>query len=263
MVFILLLSLNGCGDSGPESVPSQGVTTESLSADMHVSSTGGEVVTVEAAIRQGAVSNGYFVDLSTGDSLRASSIGDPADIRFDGDLFGKTARLPDWIKSLEKGTRNVFVHHQDGIWYFTTFSGTAEDTEFTISLLRNDQNDAPRTTVKLPPAYAITEPAAGQVFSRNSDPITVTWSPGDSGYVMRLKGFVSCQNNASGEWSSSEIVDTGGYVIGAGTFNGYSGSCSIVIGVERFRHGQLDPAFGCGGKIEAHQYRTIMINSLD
>ncbi|MBU0729350.1 MAG: hypothetical protein KKE17_06740 [Proteobacteria bacterium] len=263
LAFFLVLSMHGCGDPGSNHVSSRGVTTESISADMHVSSSDGEVVTVEAAIKEGTFASGFYIDLAPEDIFMASVVGEPSSVRINDNLFENTSQLEEKYKRLTQGTRDVFGISQDGIWYYTTFGGTDENTEITISLLREQQNDAPRTIVKLPPAFEILEPLAGQAFSRSSDAITVGWNQGSLGDVMRLKGFVSCLNNSNGVWSSPEITDTGSYVINAGTFSGYTGSCSVSIGVERFRLGQLDPAFGNGGKIEAHQYRMVMIFTVE
>ena len=90
------------------------------------------------------------------------------------------------------------------------------------------------------------------------------WTPANPGYSMKVSGFVTCSNGASGEWDSGSFVSqTDSYEIAAGTFGGYTGDCSVTIGVENSLLKAADPAFRPGSFIQSHQYRSIAVATIE
>jgi len=263
--------LSGCTeDDGYEVVDSTGVATSSIAADMHVSYTGSQVVTVEVNLNEGPLGAYNDINLIYGDTLKASTIGDPANLNFSDNLFDNLLEITNQVKTLQQGTRRVYGNEISGIWYYATIDAKYRDKEFTLSLERGYQNDAPNSVVSLPPDFrvGIAEAAGGNTVSR-SGPISVTWSPANAGFFQEIRAFVNCSNGTTDEqsWEINNF-DTANplssYAIPAGTFNYPTATyCDITFGMEHRGRGTADPALHSTSTIQAHQYRNITIGTVE
>ena len=264
-VIALTVIVGGCTNDDYQVVDSPGVPTDSISAEMHVNYTGSQVVTVEVMMREGPVNSNTDINLTGGDTLKGSTIGDPSNLNYGDNLYDNLIEISNQVKTLERGTRRVYDHAIAGIWYYTSTEAKYRTKEFTVSFLRGGQNNAPRSVVRLPPdmSISIDELATTRTLSR-SGPITVRWSPANPGYSMEVSGFVNCSDGAIGEWSSGVFDNLPGnpvdsYEIAANTFAGYSGDCIVTIGVESSILGSADPALHPSSFIRGHQYRRLQI----
>jgi hypothetical protein len=130
---------------------SAGVATSSISAEIHVSYTGSQVVTVETLLRDGPVGSGTDINLVSGDTLKVSTLGDPSQLSYSDNLFDRLVEVTDQVKNLEQGSRRVYGKYISGVWYYATIDAKYRDKDFTVSLLRDHQNDAPNSIIHLPP----------------------------------------------------------------------------------------------------------------
>ncbi|MCG6969484.1 MAG: hypothetical protein LJE85_06930 [Gammaproteobacteria bacterium] len=266
VILILAVIINACtSDDVNTIVDSPGVNTASISAEIHVSYTGSQAVTIEVMLREGTINSNTDINLISGDTLKASTVGDPSQLNFSDDLFNNLLEISNQVKTLQRGTRRVYDHIISGIWYYATTDAKYRDKEFTVSLLRNSQNDAPNSVVSLPPDFSISidELTASNIVSR-SGPVTVRWSPISPGYSMEITGFVNCSNGDTDEWPAVSLNSSAGsYVIPTENLTGYSGDCIITIGAETWTLGSTDPAFQITSFIQGHQYRTRAIATVE
>ncbi|WP_455209782.1 hypothetical protein [Kaarinaea lacus] len=245
-------------------VDSPGVATSSISAEMHVSYTGSQAVTIEVMLREGQIDSNTDINLTAGDVLKASTIGDPSQLDFGDDLFDNLIEISNQVKTLEQGTRRVYNDIIAGIWYYATTDAKYRDKEFTLSLLRGGQNDAPNSVVRLPPDFnlSVDEWVNGSEVSR-SGPITLRWSPVIPGYSMEISGFVNCDSGTTAEWPGQSVNSADGSLeIPALTFD-YTGDCIITFRVESWTLGSPDPALDPSSFIKGHQYRTMLIATVE
>jgi len=88
LAILFAVVVSGCsGSDDYKVVDSPGVATNSISAEMHVSYTGSQTVTIEVMLREGLVTSNTDINLTSGDTLKASTIGDPSQLDFGDNLF--------------------------------------------------------------------------------------------------------------------------------------------------------------------------------
>jgi hypothetical protein len=227
-------------------------------------------VTIEVMLREGPIDSNNDINLISGDTLKASTVGDLSNLNFSDNLYDNLIEISNQIKTLEQGTRRIYNDIISGIWYYTATDAKYRDKEFTVSLLRGNQNDAANSVVRLPPDISISvdELASSSIVSR-SGTITVRWSmAGDSNnqtsYPMQVTGYINCSNGESGGWQSN-IFDstTGNYVVPSNEVSGFTGQCIVTIGVESSTLGSADPALHPTSFIRGHQYRTLAIATVE
>jgi len=259
------MTLNACFNDVADST---GVATSSMSAEIHVSYTGSQVVTVETMLRDGPISSTTDINLTGGDTLKVSTLGDPSKLNYSDNLFDRLLEVSDQVKIMEQGSRRIYGKYISGLWYYATIDAKYRDKEFTVAFFRDKQNDAPNSAVSLPPGFSVSieEMQVNPVLSR-SGAMTVRWSPANPGYSMKVSGFVSCSNGTSGEWDSGSFVNQDPspdyHQIPAGTFSTYTGDCIVTIGVENSIMNSADPAFRPGSFIQSHQYRSLAVATTD
>jgi len=152
-----------------------------------------------------------------------------------------------------------------GIWYHADFKVPETRPEYTVSLMRSHNDNAPGSRVGLPAPFEITEPSAGSsiVFSRSRAPIAVRWSPSDTANTMSLAAIIACEDGRSETWFESSLADIGIFTITANTFSSLKGECTASLNVQRSQSGLLDPAFGKGGIISGRQSRNVNLNTVE
>jgi len=228
--FLALCTLAACS-----SVASSSVKTSGISAALEVSANGNGTSLATAQLFVDS-SQTDRVDLSTGDSLVASAVGQ-----------SQTMARSDALGVVS---------------YSSTFQGLDQGgTTFTIALSRASDTSAPNSVCTMPLPFAITAPVGGPSFSRAAD-LTVTYAPGGTGDAMSWLASGDCIETTG---SQSVTGDPGSFVIAKGTLTSSAGqtgaTCSVSVTVYRMRNGTLDSAYGYGGKIFAQQTRTVMFTS--
>lgn len=230
------------GAAACEQVDSDEVATDAIYANMVVTANGDGNSEAVTTLRVGGNTSNTYLELTENDALIAAA-GDPA------------------VTSAMQEQENL-----GAVSYHASFAGEAEDTPFKISFLRTHAADqecngvsAPNSTVALPAPFAITAPATNASFSRANDDIVVTWAASGETDPMSWSAIGGCTQLAGGQVSG----DPGTLTIPAGMIMGTdtSGTCNVVVSLERTREGALDPAYGEGGVIRARQLRSVTLQS--
>ena len=225
---------------GCTSVDSSAVDTSGIYADLSVDATGDGTSTVWAFFHEGDATSTVFLALSGGDAAHAYM--EVLATEFDKDmietsLFGATG-------------------------YSADFDNASGEVSFRVKLDRSATGkvSAPSSVVTLPAPFSIVAPASNTSFSRTTGTITIDWNPYNSGELMSYEITGSCiQDQAAGISS-----DTGHLQIGPNDILSLSGheseSCDIIVTIDRYRNGTVDPAYGHGGVFKATQERQINLH---
>lgn len=217
--------VSGCGE---EDVDSDAIKTKGMHAIITAVASGNGETVVTAQLRVGG-DNGTIVELSSGDTLV-------------GTVDGETKTLGA-IEDREK--------------YRATFDTDAADTEIQVSFEREEDEDAPDSSVTLPDPFSILDLEEEEV--QRGDDVLITWEPEGSGDInWSLDG--DCVWTADGTTS-----DDGSHTLTAedvevlGTDEGEN--CEVTVTLERAASGSVDPAFEEGGTIRAYQRRSVSFTS--
>lgn len=187
------------------------------------------------------------------------SVGSPTGTLLDlseNDTFTATAR----------GVERAFAKIPNilGDFSYETYFPFAEDNmEIRLSLLRENEVDAPNSVVRLPEGFTVTSPVEDTVFAQDGD-ITVTWEPFGFDKDMFVFFDIDCEvpEGQIGRGKTFVTEDTGSatYQMKDVLFDFVPrGDCLSSVRVDRSQEGTVDPNFGHGGTIEATQYRTVPI----
>lgn len=230
-----LALLSACSS---EQTSSAVVRTEGIWASMKVESDGNKSRVV-AELNVSSASGNNLV-LSSQDTLTATAGG--------------------VSKTLLKDTDILDIDYQEYL------DVTADDTEFTIALLRQNDSDAPDSKVTLPPNFSIHGPLSSDVFTRNQT-IAVDWDGLGEGKTANLNISSVCKTTTGSDIlqaTNMSIDDDGQYDINLGELDmfkntevDYSKDCTLNLTIRRESIGQVDSMFVSGSKIEAAQYRRV------
>ncbi len=224
----LALAATGCSK---ETVSSANIRTKGIAATIVVTGSASGSSEVEATLRVGGDESNTYVMLEGGDKLVAKAAEETKD-----------------------------MHAESEGVYLAQFATNAQDTPFTVSLLRGEDEDAPDNTVSLPAPFTIgalptTSP------SRASDDLTVTWDPATGGDSMRMEVKGDCIFSKK----FSIPGDSGSFVIAKGQLDSTGGSepkaCDLTITLWRTRKGTTDIGLDRESSIEASQRRTATFTS--
>lgn len=237
---LFLLATAAC-----ERVESSDVRTSGIYADMTVTAVGDGTSRVSAALRVGGSLSNTYLDLVDGDELMAIQGEDEA-------------RMSE--RSIPLGP----VHYE------ATFDVDTENTPFRVSFAREPHDEtekecrggsAPNSFATLPAPFTIDAPAEDRAFSRADDDIEITWSPNGRRDAMSWRASGSCIEGDSGDIDT----DNGRFVISRGKLRlrreADDNSCDVTITITRSRPGQIDPAYGEGGRFVARQVRSVEVRS--
>jgi hypothetical protein len=216
-------------------VESKSILTSGMSALMSVSADGTGQSVAAASLRVGDSAVDY-VDLSTGDSLVASS----------------------GAKSQSMSRSSLF----NIVTYSTSFSGLdADGTPYTIAFKRSLDAGAPSSTCTMPAPFTLTTPPPASTFSRGASDITLTWKGGTADTMRyELKGdCLASKSDAITGDPGTLLIPKGTIAVGDPKYAGQN--CTGTLVVKRQRQGKLDPAFGHGGSIFGEQVRSVSFTS--
>ena len=219
------LAVTGCSS---ESTDSSNVKTAGIYADLSVDADSSSNAVVEAALKVGGSSSNTYLELVSGDVLTASN----------GIHTQTMTRIGsgNWVR------------------YRATLPDTPlnSDSQFTISLTRAADTDAPSSSVSLAPVISITQPPVDFIssYSRSADDLLISWDPISSGESTRLTIEGSCIQQF--QWP---VTGLSSFTVQAGNLHGWSSlsgadtGCSATIRLERIRYGAVDPAYSEGGNL--------------
>ena len=200
------LAVTGCSS---ESTDSSNVKTAGIYADLSVDADSSSNAVVEAALKVGGSSSNTYLELVSGDVLTASN----------GIHSQTMTRIGsgNWVR------------------YRATLPDTPlnSDSQFTISLTRAADTDAPSSSVSLAPI------------------VSITWDPISSGDSTRLTIDGSCiyqyqHTVAAGDTSITLPVNA---LHESAGLSATDKGCSATITLERIRYGAVDPAYSEGGNL--------------
>jgi hypothetical protein len=214
---------------------SENTKTREIFAELKVVATSDKLVTVEATLKLGGPGSDTLVNLAVDDSLVAS-VGTDSKVMNGGGFL------------------------DDGL-YTAKFSNTAENTEFTIGLLRNREGDeqAPSSTGTLPAPFTL---GALKNFSRSQEDFTITWDPSGSDDTMHLQAVnnTDCPLSFDADLSG----DSGSYTFPKGSLKAATmnpEACHLNIELTRTRKGSADSHYARGSSLTLSQVRSGVVSS--
>jgi hypothetical protein len=221
---VLALALVGC----TEDVESTDVKTTGIYPEFTVTATGNGRSRVEAALKVGGSNSNTFLDLTGGDTLEVTADGE--------------------TKTLD-GSGNRYI---------ATFEIDEGGTEFVFAFLRDDDDNAPMSTVQLPEPFDMEVTSADVI--RAEDDVTFTWEPeGDGDINVHVDGDCVFFHDA-------DTPDDGDHSVGPEELEGpgddEGDECTGTVELTRQLSGEIDSAFTEGGRIRAYQVRSDTFTSL-
>lgn len=280
-VLLLVALLVGCIDGDPPT-PSPVVPTSDMYTEIHAFSTDGGTIYTEAYIKRGGPTTTDYVRLEDGDELYVSKNKSYSDLSLTSDnFFADVSRATDEhhrMQEVSHSSETAFgipffsflrfsltSYGELGTRYIANATGFDPGTDVVVSFMRPTRLDAPNSRVTLPADFEITEPIQGQsaIYSRSLEDIVIRWSPSGSALVPSFFLVANCDTGDVGTWEPSLASDSGELIIPAGSLSGVSGNCILRISVTRSQLGLVDPAFGWGGIIKAHQIRFANVTTTD
>ena len=228
--------------SGCSNTESANINTAGMKAEITATANGSGSTEINVDLSVG--SGGIFatgVELSSGDTLTATDGSTTRTLVKDSSLIGD-------------------------VEYETTFSTEAEDTQFTVSLIRNSDDNAESSVVTLPAPYTLTAPTS--VSGNGNTTVALSWTPFGESDPMTLEVDCKCTKTNGGDTyliNSLTVTDDGSEnysvraLIDEDDPTVYDLGCDIDITMKRTRTGTLDAGYGEGGYIRAVQAREKRI----
>ncbi len=221
LAFLSLIGLSALGCS-KETTSSSNIKTGGIAALIDVYADTGSTATVHVELRVGGSSSNTFVDLDSPDKLTATA-----------------------------GDETLTLKPTDTGIYEALFSDVGEDTEFTVTLERGDEDTASDSSGTLPAPFDLEEPEGK--LSRADDDLAISWAP-ESGDKMSLEFDGDCIFDYD-----KGVPDTGAYTVKAGTLHSTGGdnpeACDIDLTAVRTRAGSADGKFDPESWSRLHQRR--------
>jgi hypothetical protein len=223
LVCLSLIGLSALGCS-KETTSSKNIKTGGIAALIDVYADTDTSATVHVKLVVGGSDSNTYVDLEGSDELSATADGET-----------KT------LSAVETGI------------YEVKFSGVGEDSEFSVTLDRPDDETASENSGTLPAPFTLDEPTGE--LSREKDALEVTWDPA-SGDKMNLEFHGDCIYPYG-----KDVPDTGSYTVKADTLNSTGGdmpeACDLDLDADRIREGTADPKFDRESWFRLHQRRKV------
>ena len=222
LVTVVALVLFGSACSATTS--SRNIRTAGLVALVDVTARDDQHATVSTSVVIGGASSNTYVVLEGGDRLYAETNGERREMNAtsDGEYEAKFDRA---------------------------------EGEFTVSLNRDVDAAAPKSTGVLPPPFQITSEFGDAPLSRKNDEVVLTWTPGASGSDVEI--------SLEGDCILSNDFKVGG---DPGTFtiekrkieawkSDKKKKCNVTVEIVHTTRGTTDPAFDSDSRFELRQVR--------
>ncbi|WP_437671133.1 hypothetical protein [Sorangium sp. So ce131] len=221
---MLALAALGLSAGCKETLDSNTIRTQGISATIEATAVSESSTSVKATLKAGGDESNTYIVLSGGDRISAAADGKEVDM----------------------------LAEESGV-YVAQFQTGAEDTEFSVQLDREDDDDAPGNSGTLPAPFEI-EALPTEPISRTED-LTITWEPSGTGDDMEIE--------VRGDCIFSKTIDVGGdpgtYTLKAGTLEETSSqepeTCDVEVTISRTRGGKTDPILDSESSFQLSQVR--------
>ncbi len=131
----------------------------------------------------------------------------------------------------------------------------SKGSEFTVSFERDGDDAAPKSTGTLPAPFEITSDFGADAISRESDSVTIEWSPSGESSDMEIEIEGDCIHDERYKVGG----DPGSYTISKGEIRAWKSKkdedCNVEVQVTRTSRGQTDPALDRDSRFLLHQVR--------
>jgi len=218
-----LVALFGTACSATTS--SRNIRTAGLVALVDVTAHDDQHATVSTSMVIGGANSNTYVVLEGGDRLYAETNGDKREMNAtsDGEYEAKFDRA---------------------------------EGEYVVSLARDVDAAAPKSSGTLPPPFQITSDFGDAPLSRKNDSVTFTWTPGNSGADVEISLEGDCilsQHYTVGG-------DPGSFTIEPHKIEAWKSekkkSCNVAVEIIQTTRGTTDPAFDSDSRFTLRQVRT-------
>jgi hypothetical protein len=218
------LTLAVLGSACSATTSSRNIRTAGLVALVEVEAKDESHATVSSSIVIGGASSNTYVVLEGGDRLYAESNGDKRE-----------------MNATDDGEYEAKFDRGEG--------------EYTVSLIRDVDAAAPKSSGTLPPPFQITSDFGDAPLSRKNDKVTLTWTPGGSGSDVEIE--------IEGDCIHSEHYNVGGdpgsFTIEPRKIEAWSSDkkkkCNVAVEISHTTQGTTDPAFDSDSRFELRQVR--------
>jgi hypothetical protein len=203
---------------------SRNIRTAGLVALVDVTAHDDSHATVSTALVIGGASSNTYVVLEGGDRLYAETNGDKREMNAtsDGEYEAKFDRA---------------------------------EGEYTVSLTRDVDATAPKSSGTLPPPFQITSEFGDDPKSRKNDDVSFTWTPGSSGSDVEISIEGDCIHSETYKVGG----DPGNFTIEKRKIEAWSSdkkkNCNVAVEIIHTTHGSTDPAFDTDSRFELRQVR--------
>lgn len=145
--------------------------------------------------------------------------------------------------------------------YHAYLGPIAADDVFYVELYRSTRNQVLSSSATLPEAFTMIEPATAMHQPRTTA-LQLSWSPAGLGDALTLTLSADC--GEQGPFNLEQVIaDSGSYSVDLSLLIPehitLDQECSMVVGLNRSRDGQLAAEYGLGGSIKAIQRRTRVV----
>lgn len=127
--------------------------------------------------------------------------------------------------------------------------------EYLVSLDRDVDAAAPKSSGTLPPPFQITSEFGDEPKSRKNDSVTLTWTPGNSGADVSVSIEGDCIH--SEDWKVGG--DPGMFTIEPRKIEAWKSDkkkkCNVAVEIVHVTRGTVDPAFDSDSRFELRQVR--------
>lgn len=216
-----------------ETTSSEFIRTGGIAAIMSVTADNPDTSTVHVELRVGGATSNTYVILDGGDELSASTDD------------GETGSLTSVAEGVYEGKFK-----------------TAKEVEFTVSLDRTEDEDAPNSKAMLPSPFVISLPAEDAAFSRAEESFTISWIPvvskSDGGQITISGG---CIQTAVYDIAGTEGMITVDKDVLKSSQEDKPESCKVDIVLSFSDHGTPDVAFDADSQFTTKQSRKVTITS--
>jgi hypothetical protein len=224
MRILAALALVLLGSACSATTSSRNIRTAGLVALVDVTARDDQHATVSASIVIGGASSNTYVVLEGGDRLYAESNGDRREMNATSD-----------------GEYEAKFNRAEG--------------EFVVSLTRDADTAAPRSSGVLPPPFRITSDFGDAPLSRKNDDVVLTWTPGASGAEVEISIEGDCI--LSDEFKPGG--DPGTFTIEKRKIEAWKSDkkkkCNVDVEIVHTARGATDPAFDSDSRFELRQVR--------
>lgn len=223
---IAAFTLLGC----KETTSSEFIRTGGIAALISATAESGDSSKVHVELRVGGAQSNTYVILQGGDDL--------------------TAKVGTETKDLQAVDEGV---------YEGTFANGGK-VDITVSLDRDEDEDAPDSIATLPASFTIAQPQPEDVLSRADDGLFIAWTP-----VENAEGTINLSGVCIANASYSVSGTAGMLVVNKGELKSFDEmkpeSCTVDIDISFQRQGAADPAFDEESYFRTFQKRKAYFTS--